>query len=106
MDGKVRNDLTPDAVIRSIAIASGLGRTSAYTWLKLPAVDEMDRVLAATTLPTLLLGGEVGDGDPSTQPWRTAVSAPVVAGLAVGRALLFPPDGDVAVAVDEAVSLL
>ncbi|WP_156253015.1 Cgl0159 family (beta/alpha)8-fold protein [Pseudactinotalea terrae] len=106
VEGKVRNDLTPDAVIRSITIASGLGRTSAYTWLKLPAVEEMDRVLAATTMPTLLLGGEVGPGDPSDQPWRAAAAAPGVAGLAVGRSLLYPPDGDVAAAVDEAVGLL
>ena len=106
IDGKVRNDLTPDAVIRSITIASGLGRTSAYTWLKLPAVAEMDRVLAATTMPTLLLGGEVGPGDPSDQPWRAAAAAPEVTGLAVGRALLYPPDGDVAAAVDQAVGLL
>lgn len=106
VEGKVRNDLTPDAVIRSITIASGLGRTSAYTWLKLPAVEEMDRVLAATTMPTLLLGGEVGPGDPSDQPWRAAAGAPGVAGLAVGRSLLYPPDGDVAAAVDEAVGLL
>lgn len=106
VEGKVRNDLTPDAVIRSITIASGLGRTSAYTWLKLPAVEEMNRVLAATTMPTLLLGGEVGPGDPSDQPWRAAAAAPGVAGLAVGRSLLYPPDGDVAAAVDEAVGLL
>src|ERR1035437_5951152 len=43
--GEVRSDLTPDAVIRSIAITSGLGRTSAYTWLKLPCVPEMERVM-------------------------------------------------------------
>ncbi|WP_420112358.1 Cgl0159 family (beta/alpha)8-fold protein [Pseudactinotalea sp.] len=106
VDGKVRNDLTPDAVIRSITIASGLGRTSAYTWLKLPAVPEMERVLAATTMPTLLLGGEVGPGDPSEQPWRAAAASPAVTGLAVGRTLLYPPDGDVGAAVDEAVELL
>lgn len=106
LDGRVRNDLSPDAVIRSITIASGLGRTSAYTWLKLPAVPEMDRVLAATTLPTLLLGGEVGPGDPSEQGWRTAVGSEAVTGLAVGRSLLYPPDGDVAAAVDQAVGLL
>ncbi|GAB2610216.1 Cgl0159 family (beta/alpha)8-fold protein [Pseudactinotalea suaedae] len=106
VDGKVRNDLSTDAVIRSITIASGLGRTSAYTWLKLPAVAEMDRVLASTTMPTLLLGGEVGPGDPSEQPWRSAVALPAVTGLAVGRSLLYPPDGDVAAAVDEAVGLL
>lgn len=106
VEGRVRNDLTPDAVIRSATIAAGLGRTSAYTWLKLPAVPDMERVLAATTLPTLLLGGEVGPGDPQDQPWRSAARSDAVAGLAVGRALLYPPDGDVAAAVDEAVRLL
>ena len=58
VDGKVRNDLSPDAVIKSIHISQGLGSTSAYTWMKLPVVDEMDRVMEATTLPTLLLGGD------------------------------------------------
>src|SRR5206468_2597152 len=57
-DGKIVNDLTPDAVINSVAIAAGLGTSSAYTWLKLPVVDDMERVMAATTLPTLLLGGD------------------------------------------------
>ena len=55
-NGRVRNDLSTDAVIKSIAIAEGLGSTSAYTWMKLPVVDEMERVMASTTLPTLLLG--------------------------------------------------
>ena len=36
-----RNDLTADAVIQSVGIASGLGSTSAYSWLKLPVVAEM-----------------------------------------------------------------
>ena len=39
VDGRVRNDLSPEAVIRSITVAAGLGATSAYTWLKLPVVD-------------------------------------------------------------------
>ncbi|MER7156479.1 hypothetical protein ABT366_37330, partial [Streptomyces lydicus] len=30
------------AVTRSVAIASGLGGTSAYTWLKLPVTDDPD----------------------------------------------------------------
>ena len=34
-DGRVVNDLSPDAVIRSVHIAQGLGASSAYTWLKL-----------------------------------------------------------------------
>lgn len=104
--GRVRNDLSPDAVTRSIAVASGLGTTSAYTWLKVPVVEEMERVLAASTLPVLLLGGEATAGEDSYRRWRTALRFPSVRGMVVGRALLFPPDGDVAGAVDATVSLM
>jgi hypothetical protein len=107
IDGRVRNDLSPDAVTRSIAVASGLGTTSAYTWLKVPVVDEMERVLAASTLPALLLGGEVSaDQDAAFDRWRKALQMPSVHGLVVGRTLLFPPDDDVTGAVDAAVSLM
>ena len=107
VDGRVRNDLSADAVIRSITVASGLGTTSAYTWLKIPVVDDMERVLAASTLPALLLGGEVSaDQDAAFGRWRKALAFPSVRGLVVGRALLFPPDDDVAAAVDTAVGLL
>jgi hypothetical protein len=107
VDGRVRNDLSPEAVTRSIAVASGLGTTSAYTWLKVPVVDDMERVLAASTLPTLLLGGEVtADQDVVFGRWRKALQFPSVHGLVVGRALLFPPDDDVAAAVDAAVGLM
>ncbi|WP_028708058.1 Cgl0159 family (beta/alpha)8-fold protein [Propionicicella superfundia] len=106
-EGRIVNDLSPDAVIRSIAIASGLGRTSAMTWLKLPCVAEMERVMEATTLPSLILGGEVSsDPDATREEWRRALRLPNVIGLVLGRSLLYPPDGDVAAAVDEAVSLL
>ncbi len=106
--GKHRgNDLSPDAVIRSITIASGLGSTSAYTWLKIPVVDEMERIAEATTLPALLLGGDVGDEpDEMFDRWRHALSLPGIYGLVTGRNLLYPPDDDVAGAVDIAVSLL
>jgi hypothetical protein len=106
-DGRVINLLDPDSVIRSVHIAAGLGATSAYTWLKLPVVADLDRVMEATTLPTLLLGG-----DPTVAPeetyasWGKALSLPSVRGLVVGRALLFPPDGDVAFAVDQAADLV
>jgi len=106
-DGRIRNDLSADAVIRSITVASGLGTTSAYTWLKIPVVDDMERVLAASTLPALLLGGEVSaDQDAAFGRWRKALQFPSVRGLVVGRALLFPPDDDVGTAVDTAVGLL
>ena len=107
VDGRVRNDLSPAAVTRSIAVASGLGTTSAYTWLKVPVVDDMERVLAASTLPALLLGGEVSvDQDAAFDRWRKALQFPSVHGLVVGRALLFPPGDDVAGAVDTAVGLM
>jgi hypothetical protein len=106
-DGRVRNDLSPDAVTRSVAVASGLGTTSAYTWLKVPVVADLERVLAASTLPALLLGGEVsGDQDATFAQWHKALQIPSVCGLVVGRTLLFPPGDDVAATVDAAVSLM
>lgn len=102
-----RNELTPDAVVRSVGIAAGLGSTSAYTWLKLPVVADMERVAEASTLPILLLGGDpAGDQDAMFARWKQALSLPTVRGLVVGRSLLYPDAGDVGSAVDTAVSLL
>ncbi len=106
VNGKVSNDLTPDAVIKSIHIAQGIGATSAYTWLKLPAVDDMERVMEATTLPSLILGGDpTGDRDAVYASWQRALAIPHVRGLVVGRSLLYPGDGDVAKAVATAADM-
>ena len=105
--GRVTNLLDPDNTIRSIHIAAGLGASSAHTWLKLPVVDELARVMEATTMPTLLLGGDPqGDPEHTYAAWGKALELPPVRGLVVGRALLFPPDGDVAAAVDIAAELV
>jgi DhnA family fructose-bisphosphate aldolase class Ia len=105
--GKVVNDLTADAVIKSVHIAQGLGASSAYTWMKLPVVEEMERVMAATTLPTLLLGGDPdGSPDETYAAWQAALALPSVRGLVLGRTMLYPADDDVAKAVDTAVSLV
>ncbi|MGH9250265.1 MAG: Cgl0159 family (beta/alpha)8-fold protein [Acidimicrobiales bacterium] len=107
VDGRVRNDLSSDAVGRAVAVASGLGRTSAYTWLKLPVVKDMHRVLSASTLPALLLGGEVPeDPDATFATWQEALRHPTARGLVIGRAVLYPADGDVESAVDTVVGLL
>ena len=106
VDGRVHNDLSPEAMIRAVTVASGLGATSAYTWLKLPVVADMELVAGASTLPVLLLGGEVPD-DPegAFAGMRKALQLPNVKGIVAGRSLLYPADGDVAGAVDTAVEV-
>ena len=96
-----------EAVIRSTTVAAGLATTSAYTWLKLPVVDNMQAVLAATALPVVLLGGEVSDDqDAQFAAWSKALDSPNVRGMVVGRSLLFPPDGNVESAVDATVEMM
>jgi DhnA family fructose-bisphosphate aldolase class Ia len=107
VDGRVHNELTAEAMIRAMTVAAGLGTTSAYSWLKVPVVEDMERVMAATTLPALILGGEVSaDQDAAFDRWHAALKLPTVKGLVIGRSLLYPPNGDVCAAVDAAVSLL
>ena len=110
VDGRLRNDLGAAAVTTSIAIASGLAGTSAYTWLKVPVTEDpadMARVMETSTLPAVLLGGDVGgDLEGAYEKWRVALRLPTVQGLVVGRSLLYPEGGDVAEAVDTAVGLL
>jgi DhnA family fructose-bisphosphate aldolase class Ia len=107
VDGGVVNHLSADSVIQSVAIASAIGNSTAFTWLKLPVVADMERVMEATTLPTLLLGG-----DPQSQPdemyaaWERALRLPGVRGLVAGRTILYPQDDDVELAVDTAAALV
>ena len=109
-DGRIVNDLSEEAVIRSICIAQALGRSSAHTWLKLPCVSEpasMRRVMASTSLPSLILGGEASaDPEATRASWAAALELPGVRGLVVGRSLLYPRNDDVEAAVDAAVALL
>ncbi|HEY3529812.1 MAG TPA: aldolase [Nocardioides sp.] len=107
VDGRVRNDLSTEAVVRSATVAAGLGWTSAHTWLKLPVIEDMEPVIAATTLPVLLLGGEVAaDQEAQFATWAKVLGHPQVRGMVVGRSLLYPPDGDVAGAVDTLVGMM
>ena len=64
-------------------------------------------VAAMTTQPLLLLGGAPGP-DPAVTfaAWEAALAEPTVRGLVVGRALLYPADGDVAAAVAAAATLV
>jgi len=107
VDGKIINDLSTDATVLSVTIASGLGSSSKYTWLKLPVVPNMEKVMASTTLPTLLLGGDpVADQADTYELWEAALKLPGVRGLMVGRSLLYPQDGNVEDAIATAVALV
>jgi hypothetical protein len=67
----------------------------------------MARVMDATTLPTLLLGGDPeGAPEETYAAWRAALALPSVRGLVLGRTMLYPSDDDVARAVDTAASLV
>jgi hypothetical protein len=88
--------------------AAGLGTTSAYTWLAVPPVAYVERLVAATTLPVLL---EVADsGAYGHLPWFRALRAPGVRGVLAGRQVLYPAGEewpqDVYAAVDQLARLL
>lgn len=96
-----------DALLRAVAVGSGLGSTSTATWLKVPASRNPARMLSCTTLPALILGGSPGpDPEATYASWERAMEVPNVRGLVVGRALLYPPDGDVAGAIERAAAIV
>ena len=105
--GGVELDPSEDALVRMVAIASGLGSSSAHTWLKIPATHDPARVAAATTCPILLLGGDAGrQYDRVFDAWERALEVPNIRGLVPGRALLYPEVLSVADAVDRAGRLV
>lgn len=96
-----------DALLRAVAVGSGLGGSTTSTWLKVPAAKDPARMLATTTLPALILGGTPGPHPEATfASWERAMEVPNVRGLVVGRALLYPPDGDVAGAIERAATIV
>ena len=104
--GKLVLQRDPVSLARAIGVASGLGVTSAHTWLKLPAMDDVS-VLDGTTLPVAVLGGvPSGNLVEDLASWGPALRHPVTRGLVAGRTLLYPPDGDVAGAVGAAAKAL
>lgn len=106
-DGGVELDPSEDALVRTVAIASGLGSSSAHTWLKVPATADPARVAAATTCPILLLGGDAGrDHERVFGAWERALEVPNIRGLVPGRALLYPEVLSVREAVDRAATLV
>jgi len=87
---------TAEALAKVVGVASALGHSSRYLWLKLPYCDDYQTVARATSLPILLLGGEsVGDAAPLlTQVAAGMAAAGNVRGALVGRNVLYPGDED------------
>jgi len=95
------------SLCRAMTVASALGTTSAYTWLKMPACEDPDTVYSSTTLPCVVLGGVAAeDRAAQVRSWARTLRQPVVRGLVVGRTVLYPPDGDVAGTVEAAAQVL
>lgn len=105
--GRLHLRKDPASLARAVTVASALGTTSAYTWLKMPSCDDPELVFAATTLPCVVLGG-VPEPDHAAQvaSWGPTLRQPTVRGLVVGRTVLYPPDGDVTGTVETAARVL
>jgi len=88
---------TLEATSRAVTELAALGKIAMIE----PFI--MERVVRATTLPVLLLGGESAD---ALGQLRRAAALPGVRGLVAGRALLYPADGDVESAVAAACDMV
>jgi len=89
------------------SIASALGDSSRYLWLKLPYCEEYQVVARATSLPILILGGE-SEGAPApflNQIAAAMAAAPNVRGALAGRNVLYPGNED-PLAVAEAIGAI
>jgi len=91
-DGAYRVQKTVPALVGAVSAASALGASSLYTWLKIPTCPGFERVVAATTLPVVILGGEAtGDPRPVLDDLRAAMRAGRnVRGAMIGRNVLYP----------------
>jgi DhnA family fructose-bisphosphate aldolase class Ia len=99
---------TPEALARLAGVASALGDSSRFLWLKLPHCEGYETVARATTLPILLLGGEsAGDPSPFLTQLRAAMAAgPNVRGALVGRNVLYPGTEDPLAMADAAGGII
>ena len=82
----------PSAIATLVGIASALGDSSRYLWLKLPFCEDFAQVAKATTLPIVLLGGPASD---RAEDFVTNVADAMhagnnVRGVMLGRNVLYP----------------
>lgn len=101
VDGVYRVKKAAADNIRLMGVASALGYSSLNTWLKITYCPDFPRVVQASSLPLLVLGGE-SRGNPlgTLEQFHAGMSlGGNVRGAMVGRNILFPgPDDPMAVA--------
>lgn len=94
-----------EEMVKTLGVASALGSSSANLWLKIPYVENFERVARATTLPLLMLGGEVPDA-PLTllESFARGIRAGAnVRGVVAGRNVLFPANSEDPAAIAHAI---
>lgn len=90
--GGYRVQRDASALARTVGVATALGNGTTRVWLKLPSCDNFEQVARSTTLPILILGGEVeGDLDGFFAALtRALASGSNVRGTLIGRNALYP----------------
>lgn len=96
IDGVYKVDKSSEALLKLIGMATALGEGSSHTWLKVPYVENFAQAARATTLPLLVLGGDMGSNPfPAIEEVERAMqSAKNARGALIGRSVLFPGDED------------
>lgn len=108
IDGKYQTIVDADALIRVIGVASGLSHSSANVWLKIPYVNNYNRVVQSFSGPILMLGGE-SKGNPISvieQFERGMGEGENVRGALVGRNVLYPGPDDPAATAEAVCSVI
>ncbi len=95
-DGKYVVEKSVEELVKVCGVASGLGKSSWKTWLKIPYSVDYSRVAGATTCPILMLGGPAtGHPDALLREFADGLAAGQnVRGALVGRNVLYPGDAD------------
>jgi len=95
-NGRYTVSTDPEAYIELLGVASALGDSSRYLWLKLPYMSDYTSVIRATTLPVVLLGGDRSSTtlEMITQLEKALSTGHQVRGVMYGRNLLFPGEND------------
>jgi DhnA family fructose-bisphosphate aldolase class Ia len=96
-----------DSLAKIVGVATALGEGSQYMWLKLPYCPDFASVARSTTVPIVLLGGDLDDKTQFLNQISEGLAAGQnVRGTMVGRNVLYPGSDADPVQVSQAVHTL